>query len=63
MKSEGPKLAPVHPKAMQVLLLDEAAREAWLTGSLVDAFALQHPTANDALRVVATGEKSDSSDT
>ena len=52
-------VAPVHPKAMPVLLLNEAARETWLTGPLESALALQRPAANDALRVVATGGKSE----
>jgi len=52
-------VAPVHPKTMPVLLLEEASRETWLTGSLEDALALQRPAPEDALRVVATGEKQD----
>lgn len=52
-------VATVHPDAMPVLLLDETARKTWLTGSLEDALTLQRPAPNDALRVVATGEKHD----
>jgi putative SOS response-associated peptidase YedK len=52
-------VAPVHAKAMPVLLLDEAARETWLTESLEAALALQRPAANDAVRIVATGAKQD----
>ena len=51
--------APVHPKAMPVLLLDEAARETWLHGSAEAALALQRPAPEDALRIVARGEKQD----
>jgi len=50
---------PIHPKAMPVLLLTQADRETWLTGSIEDALALQRPASDDALRVVATGQKQD----
>lgn len=52
-------VAPIHAKAMPVLLLDEAARETWLTGSLEGALALQRPAPDDALRIVATRAKED----
>jgi putative SOS response-associated peptidase YedK len=42
-----------------VLLLTESDRETWLTGSVEAALGLQRPAPNDALRVVATGEKQD----
>jgi putative SOS response-associated peptidase YedK len=54
-------VAPVHAKAMPVMLLTEEDRETWLTGSVDAALALQCPAANDALRVVATGGKNDPS--
>jgi putative SOS response-associated peptidase YedK len=49
----------IHPKAMPVLLLDEAARETWLMDSARDALALQRPAPDGVLRIVATGKKSD----
>jgi len=52
-------VAPVHPKAMPVLLLTEADRETWLTGSMEDALALQRSAPFDTLRVVAIGKKQD----
>ena len=52
-------LAPVHPKAMPVLLLDEAARETWLTGPVEAALALQRPAPDHVLRIVAKGAKED----
>jgi len=39
------------------MLLTEADRETWLTGSIDAAPALQRPATNDALRVVATGKQ------
>jgi len=49
----------IHPKAMPVLLLDELARETWLHGDVEAALALQRPAPEDALRIVARGEKQD----
>lgn len=37
----------------------EAADRPWLTGPVEEATALQRPLPNDAMRIVATGEKSD----
>ena len=53
------EVAAVHEKAMPVLLLDREARETWLEGSVEEALALQGPTSDDAVRIVATGEKLD----
>jgi putative SOS response-associated peptidase YedK len=50
---------PIHAKAMPVLLTKQEEWDTWLTGSADEATALQRPLPNDALRVVATGEKSD----
>ena len=50
-------VAPIHPKAMPVMLLTDADRETWLTGSLESALALQRSASADALRIVATGQK------
>jgi putative SOS response-associated peptidase YedK len=52
-------VAPIHRKAMPVLLLNEQDRETWLTGSLNAALALQRPAPDAALRVIATGKKQD----
>jgi len=52
-------VAPIHAKAMPVLLLTEADRETWLNGSVDAALALQRPAADDVLRIVATGGKTD----
>jgi putative SOS response-associated peptidase YedK len=52
-------IAPIHAKAMPVILTtpDEFAR--WLEQDTLDALALQRPLPDDALRVVAKGEKED----
>jgi putative SOS response-associated peptidase YedK len=50
---------PIHSKAMPVLLTTAEEWETWLTGAVDEATALQKPPPNDALQIVATGEKSD----
>jgi putative SOS response-associated peptidase YedK len=52
-------VAPVHPKAMPVLLLDKSARDTWMTCSLEAALALQRPATDGTLKIVAAGEKED----
>jgi putative SOS response-associated peptidase YedK len=53
------EVAPMHEKAMPVLLLDREAREMWLNGSVEDALALQGPAPDGSLKVVATGSRQD----
>jgi putative SOS response-associated peptidase YedK len=53
------EVAAVHPKAMPVILTSVEAVEEWLTLPVKEALALQKPLADDALRIVATGEKED----
>ena len=50
---------PIHAKAMPVILTSELEREAWLTAPVEEALKLQRSLPNEALRVVATGEKED----
>ncbi len=52
-------LAPVHPKAMPVLLLNEAAQKTWMIGGIEDALALQKTALDSAVRIVASGAKQD----
>ncbi len=49
----------IHSKAMPVLLTGEDEWDTWLTVPSVTAMALQKPLPDGALRVVASGEKSD----
>jgi putative SOS response-associated peptidase YedK len=53
-------VAPIHAKAMPVVLTTEDDCETWLTAPAEEALALQQPAPNDLLRIVATGAKSDS---
>jgi putative SOS response-associated peptidase YedK len=50
---------PIHAKAMPVLLTAPEEWDAWLEGTVDEAKALQRPLPAGALRIVATGEKSD----
>jgi putative SOS response-associated peptidase YedK len=45
---------------MPVILTAEQEWDAWLTGQIEEAIALQRPLPSELLRIVATGEKSDS---
>jgi putative SOS response-associated peptidase YedK len=53
------EVAPMHEKAMPVCLLDREARETWLYGSVEEALALQGPSPDGTLHVVATGSRGD----
>jgi putative SOS response-associated peptidase YedK len=52
-------VAPVHPKAMPVILTMPAEVEFWLEADALEALALQRPLAEDLLRIVAKGESED----
>jgi putative SOS response-associated peptidase YedK len=52
-------VAPIHPKAMPVVLTDPAAFELWLTAETPEALTLQVPAPNDALSIVARGKRED----
>ena len=49
----------IHPKAMPVILTKHDEIETWLTSPTADAMKLQRPLPDDALRIVARGEKRD----
>jgi putative SOS response-associated peptidase YedK len=52
-------VAPIHPKAMPVLLTSQDQFDTWLSGSGEEAAALQRPLANDAIEIAFTGQKQD----
>src|SRR5215469_4539724 len=55
----SPDVKPIHPDATPVLLLDEAARDEWMTAPWEIAHDLQKPPPKGALRIVAAGKKED----
>ena len=55
----SPDVAPIHPDATPVLLLEDAARETWMNAPVELALSLQRPPPGGALKVVATGAKHD----
>jgi putative SOS response-associated peptidase YedK len=52
-------IAPIHSKAMPVILTTPQEVAAWLTAPANEALALQRPLRDEALRIVARGEKED----
>jgi putative SOS response-associated peptidase YedK len=52
-------VAPIHPKAMPVILRSAEEADRWLEADTPDTLALQRPLPDDALRIVTRGEKED----
>jgi putative SOS response-associated peptidase YedK len=52
-------VGPIHPKAMPVILTTADEVDTWLSAPTPEAMVLQRPLADDALRIVATGERQD----
>jgi putative SOS response-associated peptidase YedK len=52
-------VAPIHPKAMPVILTNADEIETWLTAPAPEAMKLQRPLPDNALKIVARGEKQD----
>jgi putative SOS response-associated peptidase YedK len=50
---------PIHPKAMPVLLTRPYEIETWMTAPAAETMKLQRPLSDDALQIVARGEKRD----
>jgi putative SOS response-associated peptidase YedK len=52
-------VAPIHPKAMPVILTTPVEVDLWLLADAPKALELQRPLPDHALRIVASGEKED----
>lgn len=53
------EVAPVHPKAMPVILTKPEEWRLWLTAPVTDALRLQRPLADGMLQIVAEGVRED----
>ena len=52
-------IAPIHPKAMPVILTTTEEFDLWLEGETVEALKLQRPLPDGILDIVARGESED----
>ena len=53
------EVAPIHPKAMPVILTTAEEVNAWMSLPTAEALELQRPLPDGMLRIVATGQRSD----
>jgi putative SOS response-associated peptidase YedK len=52
-------VARIHPKAMPTILMTPEEIDLGLEGETIEALKLQRPLPDEALRIVAQGEKED----
>ena len=52
-------VAPIHPKAMPVILTTEEEYEVWMRAPWTEACTLQRPLPPGVLKIIASGERED----
>ena len=52
-------VGPIHPKAMPVILTTPEECDAWMSEAPLEALVRQRPLPDDALQIVARGQKQD----
>jgi putative SOS response-associated peptidase YedK len=55
----NPTVAPIHPKAMPVILTTREELDVWMSAPAAEALALQRPLPEGLLRIVARGSRED----
>ena len=53
------EVAPIHPKAMPVILTKPEEWQRWLTAPVVESLLLQRPLPDGMLQIVAEGVRED----
>jgi putative SOS response-associated peptidase YedK len=53
------EVGAIHPKAMPVVLTAQEEIDVWMNAPAEEALKLQRPLADDALKIVARGDKKD----
>jgi len=52
-------VAPIHPKAMPVILTTEEECDVWMRAPWTEACTLQRPLPDGVLKIIASGERED----